>query len=85
MCDTVTNSAMDQGDYWTQGLQVAVESWAQVKPEAVSRVHYEYEIMHINKIDPKKLKFDEKNSSYHQDTDRGRTDEQGESSIPPPP
>ena len=40
VCDTVTNSAMDQGDYWTQGLQVAVESWAQVKPEAVSRVHY---------------------------------------------
>ena len=40
VCDTVTNSAMDQGDYWTQGLQVAVESWAQVKPEPVSRVHY---------------------------------------------
>ena len=40
VCDTVTNSAMDQGDYWTQGLPVAVESWAQVKPEAVSRVHY---------------------------------------------
>ena len=40
VCDTVTNSAMDQGDYWSQGLPVAVESWAQVKPEAVSRVHY---------------------------------------------
>ena len=40
VCDTVTNLAMDQGDYWTWGLQVAVESWAQVKIEAVSRVHY---------------------------------------------